>query len=122
MYKAERTIDCEKEQDQINLEIFDRVGDIILDPAFLKTQNVFFSDKMEIFDIDDKEGECKLEYTTVHREYMNILDEHIDAQLKHKFKEENIEEFKATYAQNETTYKYLNPIIHETLYAFVDFE
>ena len=73
-------------------------------------------------DFDEKQDECKLEYTTIHKDYMNILDEHIDAQLKDKFNEEQIDLFKTTYAQNETTYREKNPVIHETLYAFVDFE
>ena len=75
---------------------------------------------MQIF--DEKADENKLEYTSVFASYIHILDQLIDAKLREKFSEDQIESFYETYAKNSSVYKKTNPNVHDTLFGFVDFQ
>lgn len=66
--------------------------------------------------------ENKLEYTNIYTEYVFILEEVIEANLKQQYSDEQIETFYSTFKENMPEYSKVNPEVVETLFGFIDFE
>ena len=66
--------------------------------------------------------ENKLEYTNIYTEYVYILEEVIEANLKQKYTDEQIENFYITFKDNMPEYQKVNPEVVDTLFGFIDFE
>ena len=66
--------------------------------------------------------ENKLEYTNIYTEYVYILEEMIEANLKEKYTNEQIEAFYASFKDNLSNYEKINPEVVDTLFGFIDFE
>lgn len=66
--------------------------------------------------------ENKLEYTNVYTEYVHILDQMIDAQLKTTFSDAELESFYVGFKDNMPQYEQINPEVVDNLFGFLDFD
>ena len=103
----------------MNSEIFEALVDIITQQEFAKTQQEFFEKNAKLF--EDTE-ENKLEYSNIHTEYVYILDSVVEANLKEKFTNDQIDAFYLSFKDNLQEYKRINPEVVNTLFSFIDFE
>jgi len=66
--------------------------------------------------------ENKLEYTNVYTEYVHILDQMIDAQLKTTFSDAELESFYVGFKDHMPQYEQINPEVVDNLFGFLDFD
>jgi ADP-ribosylation factor 2-binding protein len=100
-------------------EIFTVIADLITQDDFAKSQMEYFEKNKDKF--EDTE-ENKLEYTNIYTEYVYILEQIIEANLKEKYSDEQIELFYTTFKDNLSQYEKINPEVVDTLFGFIDFE
>lgn len=103
----------------MNKDIFVSLVDIITQQEFSQTQQEFFEKNAKLF--EDTE-ENKLEYTSIHTEYVYILDNVVEANLNEKYTTDQIEAFYAGFKDNLQEYQKINPEVVDTLFSFIDFE
>ena len=99
--------------------IFNEIASLITQADFMKSQDEFFKKNQDIF--EDTE-ENKLEYTEIYTEYVYILEEIIEANLKEKYTDEEITEFYFNFGERFEEFKKLNPEVVDQLFGFIDFE
>jgi hypothetical protein len=87
---------------KMNKEIFEGLVDIMTQQEFANSQQEFFDKNAKLF--EDTE-ENKLEYTSIHTEYVYILDEVVEANLREKFSNDQIEAFNAGFKDHLPEYK-----------------
>ena len=103
----------------MNEEIFKDIANLVTQADFAKAQDDFFQKNQDKF--EDTE-ENKLEYTNIYTEYVYILEEIIEINLKDKYTDDQIEEFYAAFKDNMPAYQKINPEVVESLFDFIDFE
>ena len=103
----------------MNEEIFKDIANLVTQADFAKAQDDFFQKNQDKF--EDTE-ENKLEYTNIYTEYVYILEEIIEINLKDKYTDDQIEEFYASFKDNMPAYQKINPEVVESLFDFIDFE
>ena len=84
------------------IEIFQKIVDIVTNQDFQKSQFEFFEKHAKTFDVDD---ENKLEYTNIFQEYCHCFDEIIDAKLKEHFEQDQVDDFYKGFKANQELYK-----------------
>ncbi|CAF1205098.1 unnamed protein product [Didymodactylos carnosus] len=100
-------------------ELFDRtigvIEDMIMDDEFRRIQDQFLEQNCREFDDSD---ENKLSYTTIHKDYLNIVENYVINQLKKKIPQFDLEPFmkQLTLRKQE-----LEGEIFEFLCTFTDF-
>lgn len=77
-----------------SMAVFKEVCEIVIDGEFSAAQTDFISANYKAF--EDTE-ENKLEYTQIHGDYLHIMEQIIETQLKAKFPETQIDEFYADF-------------------------
>lgn len=100
-------------------QIFKDIASLVTTTEFSKAQDDFFEKNQDKF--EDTE-ENKLEYTNIYTEYVYILEEVIEINLKDKYTDEQIEAFYGSFAQKMPEYKQINPTVVDSLFDFIDFE
>ena len=85
----------------MNEEIFKDIANLVTQADFAKAQDDFFQKNQDKF--EDTE-ENKLEYTNIYTEYVYILEEIIEINLKDKYTDDQIEEFYAAFKDNMPAY------------------
>jgi len=102
-----------------NLEIFTAIADLVIQAEFTKAQDDFFMKNQDKF--EDTE-ENKLEYTNIYTEYVYILEQMIEMNLKDRYTDDQIESFYETFKDNLQAYEKVNPEVVDSLFGFIDFE
>ena len=100
-------------------QIFKDIASLVTTTEFSKAQDDFFEKNQDKF--EDTE-ENKLEYTNIYTEYVYILEEVIEINLKDKYTDEQIEAFYASFGEKMPLYKQINPTVVDSLFDFIDFE
>ena len=96
-------------------QVIGAIEEIIMEDKFRSIQDEFMHKNYKHFEESD---ENKLIYTTVHNEYVSLIEKYLDAQLKKKVKQFNMDEFmKTLLARREE----LEGEIFELLLTFDDF-
>ena len=62
------------------------------------------------------------EDTDIHRDYVAIMEQIIEAKLKENFTEEDIQEFYKTFRENLDKYEKIDGETIDVLFGFIDFE
>ena len=104
-----------------NKAIFQSIVTITTSPDFQKGQQEFYHKKKDIFNEDE---ENKLEYTDVYQDYVHLMEQILDVQLKsetHGHSEEEVDTFYQTFAQHKDAYKEINDDVMDLLFGLVDF-
>ena len=86
---------------------------------FARSQWEFLNKNNHVF--EDTE-ENKLEYTSIYKDYVYILDQMIEQQLMQTFSKAEIDGFYETFTEKLEDYKKINPEVVDTLFGFIDFE
>ena len=102
-----------------NMDIFKKICVLVTNPDFGSAQMTFIEKNKESFDANIDEN--KLEHTQMHTEYVHILEEIIEAQLKAEFTDDEVNNFYSTFPDNMAAYKEENADTMEILYGFIDF-
>lgn len=100
-------------------QIFTDISNLITTIEFDKAQEDFFEKNKDKF--EDTE-ENKLEYTNIYTDYVYILEELIEINLKGKYADDQIEAFYGSFADKIGDYKKINPSVVDALFDFIDFE
>ena len=100
-------------------QIFKDIANLVTQADFAKAQDDFFEKNQDKF--EDTE-ENKLEYTNIYTEYVYILEEIIEINLKDKYTDDQIEEFYASFKDKIPEYRKINPEVVDSLFDFIDFE
>lgn len=103
----------------MDTEIFKAIADLVTQAEFSKAQDDFFKKNQDKF--EDTE-ENKLEYTNIYMEYVYILEQMIEMNLKDKYTDEQIEAFYANFKEKLPEYEKINPEVVDSLFGFIDFE
>jgi ADP-ribosylation factor 2-binding protein len=91
------------------------IEEIIMEPKFQQIQDKFMEKNYKHFDESD---ENKLIYTTIHKEYTNLIEKYLESELKRRVEQFSMEEFMKTLVSrpNEAEGE-----IFEILQTFEDF-
>ncbi len=101
-----------------SLNIFRELCDLVTQADFQNAQIEFLQQHAHKFEDTD---ENKLEYTEIHSQYVYILDEVIEANLKRKYSDDEITAFYTTFKANLAAYEAENADGLDCLYGFIDF-
>ena len=99
--------------------IFNQVCEIITSEEFSDGQMDFHVKNCKIF-TDDEENQHA--YMDVFEEYVKLVDNAIDAELKKTNKQEDIDEFYKTFKDRYAQYKEINYDAVDILKNAIDFE
>lgn len=88
-----------------NKDIYQKICEAVVDPDFNEGQMNFFTKNCLKF-TDDEEN--RHEYKEIHEEYISILEQAIEAQLKQTYSEEEINAFYLDFASNFESYRPIN--------------
>ena len=99
--------------------IFKAIMELMAQPEFKEASFKFFEKNKETF--EDQE-ENKLAHTDIHRDYVAIMEQIIEAKLKENFTEEDIQEFYKTFRENLEKYEKIDGETIDVLFGFIDFE
>ena len=100
-------------------DIFKAISELMALPEFKEASFKFFEKNKGTF--EDTE-ENKLDHTDIHRDYVAIMEQIIEAKLKEKFTDEDIQEFYKTFKNNLDKYEKMDPETVDILFGFIDFE
>ena len=101
------------------MEIFSAIADLVTQAEFTKAQDDFFLKNQDKF--EDTE-ENKLEYTNIYAEYVYILEQIIELNLRDRYTDEQIEAFYESFKDNMKEYEKVNLEAVDSLFGFIDFE
>ena len=85
-----------------NQEVFKEIIELVTQADFTEGQMDFFRKNCQVFE-DNEEN--KHEYKELHEEYIVLCETAIDAVIKSKFSEEEIQSFYTDFAENYQNYK-----------------
>lgn len=91
------------------------IEDIIMEPKFQQMQDKFMEKNYKHFDESD---ENKLIYTTIHKEYTNLVEKYLETELKKRVERFSMEEFMKTLVTRPNE---VEGEIFEILQTFEDF-
>ena len=103
---------------QENQAVFKTISDLVMGSEFNTASVEFMQKHMNVFEDTD---ENKLEYSTIHEEYIQILEGTIDSKLFQTYSEPQIKAFYDDFKDNSAQYAKINEDVVDTLYGFVDF-
>ena len=104
-----------------NIAIFNSVVEISTTPEFQQGQQDFYHNKMDVF-VDAEEN--KLEYTHVYQDYVQLMEQILDATLKKEsygYSGEELDEFYETFKEHQVEYRAINDDVMDLLFGLVDF-
>lgn len=101
-----------------NKAVFEKIVELVTSSDFQSGVTQFLTKHMDTF---DDEEENKLEYSTIHEEYVTLLEQIIDSKLFQDFPEPTVKAFYSDFANNFKSYEQINPDTVETLFGFTDF-
>lgn len=91
----------------------------MIQPDFTEARFTFFEKNKESF--EDTE-ENKLEHTDVFKDYIMILEQIIEAKLKVKYSDDEIDAFYLTFKDNLKQYEQINSETVDTIFGFTNFD
>mmetsp|Transcript_40337 Transcript_40337/g.61555 ORF Transcript_40337/g.61555 Transcript_40337/m.61555 type:complete len:106 (+) Transcript_40337:40-357(+) len=100
------------------MDLFKDLCDHLAQADFQAAQSEFLQKHADKFEDTD---ENKLEYTDIHQQYVYILDEVLEANLKSKYSDDQITAFNEHFQANFKDYEKVNDVVVETLFGFLDF-
>ena len=102
-----------------NQEIFKEIIELVTQADFTEGQMDFFRKNCQVFE-DNEEN--KHEYKELHEEYIVLCETAIDAVIKSKFSEEEIQSFYTDFAENYQNYKGKSDDAFQIMNALIDFQ
>lgn len=108
-------------EDTRNQKIFDDICNLIATTEFIDAQLAFYKAHCGSF-TDDEEN--KLEYMEIYKDFLGIIDTHIQYKLAadNDIKETEQDAFFLHFKDNFKKYQAQNPDVVETLFTCIDFE
>ena len=105
-----------------NDQIFEKISDLVKSGDFNSQILEFIKKFANKFNSEEEENTH--EHFQLHKDYMYILENLIEVQLKndHGFSEEEIKTFYDTFEANKASYEEKDAEAFDVLYGFVDFD
>ena len=102
-----------------NIEMFSAIADLVTQAEFGKAQDDFYLKNQDKF---EDTPENKLEYTNIYAEYVYILEQIIELNLRDRYTDLQIEAFYESFKDNMKEYEKVNLEAVDSLFGFIDFE
>lgn len=100
------------------LQVFKDICDYVVDATFLQAQHEFLMKNVNVFEDTD---ENKLEYTEIHGQYVYIMEELIEAKLREKYSEPEIEAFYLAFKENLPAFEAEDSNAFDIMNSMIDF-
>lgn len=104
--------------DASNLAVFTDLIDIVIKDDFNFARYEFFDAHSKKF---EEEDENKLEYTEIHKQYVEVMEKFIDAKLAELHSAEVIEAFNQDFVKDHKKYDAIHPEAVDVLFGQVEF-
>ena len=99
--------------------IYKEICEYVVDSSFLQAQHEFLMKNVNVF--EDSE-ENKLQYTEIHGQYVYIMEELIEAKLKEKYSEADVEAFYKAFQSDLASFEAEDSNAFEIMQSMIDFQ